>query len=114
MSDNIYVQLLKSAKRRIQSGETYICLAVKDESAAIWRCRESEAAMRIVHWINAHIVAPEGWKSNYGLAFGEYAGVKEWLELQPGVNPDDLTAENMREYRLRWLDYMIEQWEDVK
>ena len=42
---------------------------------------------------------------------GDYFSVKEWLEDEAKIPSEQLTEENMKIYRQRWIDHMIKELE---
>jgi len=89
-----HIEQLKKAKQRIESGEQrFVCHALgTDES-------------NLKHYIRDLL--------------GGYYSVSGWLKSDPIIEaqfnsmPIELSMEETRKYRLRWIDHMISEIEEV-
>lgn len=88
-----FVQILKTARPLIEFGHNnFVCPAVDAVT-------ESHLGDALKFWIA---------QDQLGGVFTAYG----WLVKQ-GVKTDELTHENMRQWRLMWIDKMIKHWEGV-
>lgn len=105
-ADNIYVQLLRVAKRELekpqgQRREHCVCRALWFvASPELFGRDDHPAAERITLWVKKCI--------------NRRCYVNEWLGMDAGIPWRQLTYENLRQYRIRWIDHMIEIWKDVE
>ena len=84
-------EILKLARPLIESGvERFVC------AAAEWPVSELNCAKL---------------KKEISKRLGKYWVVEGWLYLYAGIPSELLTKENMRIYRLRWIDSMIAEFE---
>ena len=89
-----HIEQLKKAKQRIESGkESYVCHALGAEES------------NLKHYIRDLL--------------GGYVSVIGWLKSDPIIEaqidsmPIKLWVEETRKYRLRWIDHMISEIEEV-
>lgn len=101
-----HVNILKAAKLLIQADrEEFVCLAIKAAVASLY---EINFRLRSVDYRQVH-------KETYDLlnliedSLGGDGAVDTWLEDVHGIFALD---DDMRIYRLAWLDNMIEYWQD--
>lgn len=86
--------LLRRAKKRIKDGDnTFICLALID--CAVTR-QENQTVQKIVSKIDS--------------AIGTCGSVTGWLVNFQGVPDEQINEHTAREYRLRWLDHLIQTY----
>lgn len=104
MSENVYIRLLHEARRRIVRGDKqFICFAIGESAITP---EEEAAAEHLRSWINK-IMDPDDFTDGYPTA-------EWWLVTKLGINGDLITHENMRAYRVSWIDHMIDVWKDAK
>lgn len=100
----IHVTLLQEARRLIDSEtENFICIAIQ------------EAAIRSREWgVGAQAKRLEDYicKPMIEDLIDDCPTLEGWL-THMGIDQTLLTAENMKAYRLRYIDHLIEEWRDV-
>lgn len=101
---NPHVELLEGARSVIQRNNNYVCLSIVitkntlcgEKGISQERCDQLQKACdELLDWIQKSI--------------SPYGSVTAWLRNQP-IKYKDLTPKNVRIYRLRWIDNMIEAW----
>lgn len=102
----VHVDLLTTAKVRIQSGEVkYICYALHDVARSCWNKKDYQvAAEEIDRYISESL--------------GDYAFASSWLydTIRPNEDCVDWyfkNSEAIQEWRCRWIDQMIEIFRDA-
>lgn len=88
--------LLKLAKKHIETKkEVHICRALDR-----------------VCFENSHRYTNEAWVIQCDIfdLLTPYNSAGNYLALKVGVCTNDLTAENLKAYRLRWMDHLIKQY----
>ena len=94
----LYVKLLKGALQKLKRGETYfVCHAIQEVADESTNEKEQTAAKELVTFI---MVRLDGCNT-----------VSSWLRKQ-GICLADLTPTTMAEYRIRWVESMIEKYSD--
>jgi hypothetical protein len=95
MNDNKYIKILKKARKIVESEDHYfICWAILD--ASYWSTSNTvrEAGQEIKDYIEDAL----GWYDTLG----------QWLSGETKVPKTQMTMENLREYRLRYIDHLME------
>lgn len=100
----IHVQLLNETRKLIKSGEErYICIALK----WVVPSRNLPEAQLPIRQIRSQISADIDPKCK---GIGATNGIEGWLLRRRSVDKKDMTEENLRAYRLRYIDHLIEVW----
>jgi hypothetical protein len=98
---NIYQKVLKQARKRVANREAdFICWALED--ATYWDDDPDVffAGERIMEYIQR--------------CLDETYTLESWLVVYAQIPEEHLTQENMRAYRLRFIDHLMEVFENVK
>jgi hypothetical protein len=92
MKDNKYIKILKKAKRIINNEDHYfICWAIVD--SCDWRTEQKEGDELLEYITNA---------------LGDSATLGEWLASVANVPNYLRSYENLKAYRLRYCDHLME------
>lgn len=95
MKDNKYIKILKEVRKIIESEDHYfICWAIFDVSYMSAPKIVKEAGQEIRDYIED--------------ALGDYESLGQWLSGETKVPKTQMTMENLREYRLRYIDHLME------
>lgn len=99
---NIYVQILCRAHPLIAiSDPEHVCVAISFAAEEMgYPYDYAGPAGRLRNWIRGSL--------------GRHDELYSWLRDEHGISPNDLTYKNLRQYRLDWIIFMIEQvkeWE---
>lgn len=98
-----HVLELKKARKRIKNLEDrYICDALRmryGDKSYVYGSPWNKEAKEIKDEIN--------------IAISNVFSIVDWLNLQ-GFKTGDNYSSEMREYRIAWIDNMIEYWKDKK
>ncbi len=93
----IAIRLLKGARERIELGfDTSVCPAI---SSSVQNPHDYEIAARLRNIIKIRL--------------GHLTYVDSWLIQKAGIPTFMLSQRNMRIYRMRWIDSMIAELENV-
>lgn len=95
MKDNTYIKILKKAKRVITNEDHYfICWAIYDNS----------------HWSNDPDVVSAGEEivKYIDNALGDCSTLGQWLACVADIPYELRTDENLKAYRLRYIDHLME------
>lgn len=94
-----YLKRLELARYRINTEWTrYVCVALSNPYSN-WSADGIEH--QLVNWITNSIGG------------GLYGTVSGWLRDHAGISNEDMTDDNLRAYRLRWIAEMIKQVETM-
>jgi hypothetical protein len=95
MKDNKYIKILKEVRKIIEEEDHYfICWAIFDVSYLSSPNTVKEAGQEIIEYIENSL--------------GEYDSLGQWLSGETKVPKTQMTIENLREYRLRYIDHLME------
>jgi len=83
-------QVLKLAKEKLPT-ERFVCIAIRESGAGLI---SKEYATQYVR----------------NLLEGCFT-VEQWLQDKAGIDANSMTYEGMNDYRLRWVDHMINELE---
>jgi predicted phosphohydrolase len=93
MKYNTYQKILKKARNIIENEDHYfICWAIIDSS---WAKNEQEG-QEILDYIES--------------ALGEYDTLGQWLSSVANIPYELRTEENLKAYRLRYIDHLMEEF----
>lgn len=98
---NVYQKILKKAKRSIANGDhSYVCWAIEDASWHDTDRNINMAGERIMNYIED--------------CLGKHPTLVQFLWWEAKVHESELTDENVKAYRLRYIDHLMEVFENVK
>ena len=107
-----HVSVLREARRILKAKPLQstcgVCFAVSDaaEKLSIGATRRSTEAL----WRAADQIRLRIEKSLIVGPGHRFSWVSTWLYYEAGVPNHLLTSENLREYRLRWIDQLIKEY----
>lgn len=94
-------EILREARKILEIKETrYVCLAIRTV-------------------VSMHILDKETLEGGHGLVWwiensiSPSTTVRDWLITKAGIDHIDATDEAMLDYRLRWIDSMIADYEAI-
>ncbi len=114
--ENKTVALLKRARALIENGtETFVCLALKqavpsgDSEARIARDHLCDRIMQVLRTCGPGVLSVDSWLRK---TCPEFKAWRDSIEDASGfVYRQDEYTNVLREYRLRWIDELIKQYE---
>lgn len=106
----LHVEILMEAKKSVASGrESFVCTAVV--CTVVKWCLVDKSGPLATSMLRAKRDILDDIKDS----LAPYGVLEQWLEkTHPEVRVDSLKnyCEHMREYRLAWIDYLMEYWRD--
>jgi predicted house-cleaning NTP pyrophosphatase (Maf/HAM1 superfamily) len=107
-----YSEILKKAKNYLLKGTDISHRADKSHylCTAIYMAARRGASINRYNTLIAHIdrlMNPSG-------RVKKYCHVGEWLIKEAGIPLEQLTYENLQDYRHRWLDHLIKEYEEYE
>lgn len=96
------IKILQKARSRIALGqEKYICFAIEHAGKILKANKPAQQLKRHIQ----QLIEPGSRYSRYGCM-----SLETWLKRNCYISVDYLDYETMREYRLRWIDHMIQEY----
>jgi hypothetical protein len=98
---NIYQKILRQARKQIANGEAeFICWAIDDVS----------------YWDEDPVVVYAGERIKEFIEGGlnDWHTLEMWLRRDANIPDRLLTRKNMKAYRLRYIDHLMEVFKNVK
>lgn len=108
LQKQIRIRLMLRAKVLLKQGKAdVVCLAIHGASNSMLNNLSANMGPKIIR-------EREHMLSAIGISLQECAFVDTWLNVYHNVSEDLLTDANMLDYRLRWLDHMIQEVKDAE